>query len=390
MSYAVVDWAIQQKVGRASAKLVLIAMASKVHQKALVKECYAAVKTISELTEQDRKTVLSSIKFLKEVGLIIETDGRRGDTGQIIVYQFSGFPSPKNDGLEAAEVIPLDDENTPEIGTVEASQKRVSLVFETVPLFPSNSTVFPSNSTVFPVKESQKRDTEQGINKEGTRIEQSKRTHTKKSSFDASAIDLPEWLPAEAWAMWNRHRVGKRKIQTVDSVKLQLTRLKDYATKGHDPVLVIEHSVCSGWDSLYPAKDGSTLAEKPEGAVSNGNELPACPVQEIVDLYHEVLPELPRVLLMPEARAVAITNTWRWVLTSFKTDSTRRAETADEAKTWFRSYFERASMNDNLMGRDLRSGARSSWQCDLDHLLTDKGKTQVIEKTRERVQESFV
>ncbi len=116
-------------------------------------------------------------------------------------------------------------------------------------------------------------------------------------------------------------------------------------------------------------------------APSSAGKLPACPYDSIVSLYHEVLPELPKVRLMPAKRKKALERTWKWVLTSERADGTRRAHTADQALTWLRDYFDRARGNDFLMGRTPRTGDHASWQCDLDFLLTDNGMKHVIEKT---------
>lgn len=110
--------------------------------------------------------------------------------------------------------------------------------------------------------------------------------------------------------------------------------------------------------------------------------LPNCNAQAVVDQYHAVLPELPKVKLMTDGRRKAIRKAWQWVLTAKKSDNTRRAETAEQAVKWFREYFTLARDNDFLMGRTMRSGEHANWQCDLDFLLTDKGMKHVIEKTR--------
>lgn len=112
-------------------------------------------------------------------------------------------------------------------------------------------------------------------------------------------------------------------------------------------------------------------------------KLPTCPAQSLIDLYHEVLPELPRVKLMPAKREKALKAFWQFVLTSKKTDGHPRANDAAEAVAWIRQFFERARSNDFLMGRTPRTGEHANWQCDLDFLLTDKGRIQVIEKTKE-------
>lgn len=108
-----------------------------------------------------------------------------------------------------------------------------------------------------------------------------------------------------------------------------------------------------------------------------------CPYDRIVAVFHELLPALPRVKLMPASRQKALRKVWGWVLSSSKSDGTRRATTTEEALTWFRGYFERAASNDFLMGRTPRSAEHANWQCDLDFLMTDKGMKQVIEKTQD-------
>lgn len=130
--------------------------------------------------------------------------------------------------------------------------------------------------------------------------------------------------------------------------------------------------------------DGSVgSADDQPGEIAPGKPgLPNCPVQDLVDLYHEILPELPKVRLLNDGRRKAVGKLWRFVLTSKKSDGTPRAETAEQATAWIRDYFGRARDNDFLMGRGYRSPEHAGWQCDLDFLLTDKGMKHVIEKTR--------
>jgi hypothetical protein len=84
---------------------------------------------------------------------------------------------------------------------------------------------------------------------------------------------------------------------------------------------------------------------------------------------------------MDKAREKAIRDRWQWVLTSTKPDGTRRATTADEALTWFRSYFERARDNDFLMGRTPKAPGHENWKPDIEYLMKSAGLKQVLEKT---------
>lgn len=130
-----------------------------------------------------------------------------------------------------------------------------------------------------------------------------------------------------------------------------------------------------------PTPTPTPVIKEPNGSVAG--KPPTCPHAELVDLYHETLPELPQVRLLSDSRKRALAAFWRWILTSTRADGTRRAQTADQALTWARDYFLRARDNDFLMGRTGRQGEHSAWQCDIDFLLTERGKKHVIEKTKE-------
>lgn len=127
-----------------------------------------------------------------------------------------------------------------------------------------------------------------------------------------------------------------------------------------------------------------TASHPPADAAGPRTASVPCPYAAIVSAYHDILPSLPRVKLMPVKRQAAMRKLWGWVLSSRKSDGTRRATNADEALQWLRGYFEHAQHNDFLMGRTSRPTEHAGWQCDLDFLLTDKGMKQVIEKTVEQ------
>lgn len=122
----------------------------------------------------------------------------------------------------------------------------------------------------------------------------------------------------------------------------------------------------------------------PSGSVISlsADRLPACPHQSIADLYNRTLPELPAVRLLSDRRKRAIGSFWRWVLTSKKSNGEKRASDAAEAQAWIGEFFDRARDNDFLMGRTQRSAEHAGWQCDFDFLMSEKGRVQVIEKTK--------
>lgn len=140
----------------------------------------------------------------------------------------------------------------------------------------------------------------------------------------------------------------------------------------------------SNHGALQEGREGKGMEDKRAKALSSPAKpptCPPCPIDRVVEVYHELLPELPAVRLKTDARSKAIRKFWGWVLTSKKPDGARRAETADQALAWLADYFGRVRDNDFLMGKTPKSGEHAGWKCDLDYLLTERGMKQVIEKT---------
>lgn len=208
----------------------------------------------------------------------------------------------------------------------------------------------------------QAKQTEKDAGKEGAKERQRRARDRRKALFQAlrEAGLVPEYdtTTAELEAMLSRVTNGA----TSHTVTLPVTRDN---TATHTPVT-----------------SHQTPVSKEAKASSSAAKLPTCPVAELIALYHEVLPNMPAVRLETESRKKALRKTWEWVLTSKRQDQTPRATTAAEAVEWFRSYFERASENDFLMGRTPRTGEHANWKCDLDFLLTERGMKHVIEKTQ--------
>ncbi len=113
---------------------------------------------------------------------------------------------------------------------------------------------------------------------------------------------------------------------------------------------------------------------------SSPDKLPTCPASQMIAIYHELLPDLPRVKLMTPKRNKALSSRWKLIFSRPHPDGGAIA-TAEQALDWWRRFLETARCNDFLMGRLPRSEAHANWKCDLDYLLTDKGLVQVVEKT---------
>lgn len=74
----------------------------------------------------------------------------------------------------------------------------------------------------------------------------------RSPSFDAEAIELPEWLGRELWCEWCRERRTRGKAITERGAVEQLKSLAEYRSNGHAPARVIGHAIASGNQGLFP------------------------------------------------------------------------------------------------------------------------------------------
>ncbi len=80
------------------------------------------------------------------------------------------------------------------------------------------------------------------------------------AGFDASTIELPDWLERDDWASWVADRKIRRKPVTQEGAKRQLQQLAAYRAEGHAPGAVIANSIAGGYQGLYPPRAAARAA----------------------------------------------------------------------------------------------------------------------------------
>ena len=98
-----------------------------------------------------------------------------------------------------------------------------------------------------------------------------------------------------------------------------------------------------------------------------------CPQQQIQDLYHEILPALPRIKMWTNDRQAALRQRWGEML------RVRGWRTVDDGLIWFRDFFKEVEESDFLMGRIKRNTGHEGWKAGIDFLLSPKGFRGVVE-----------
>lgn len=209
MSSEALAWAFKQNCKSASAKFTLVALCECANYK--TGRIYPSIAHLTELTGQNRKTIIANIAELESAGLLLDTGERAGATKQIKVYEAALGTVPK----------------------AEQSQKR--------------------NSTENGRKQSQKRDTEPSR-------EPSHSTEPKGSS-ECSArprvtakiekFPCPAGVDPIDWDALKANRKAKRAALT-EGAHRQITRKLDaWEREGWPSGPIVAFAAERGWTTVF-------------------------------------------------------------------------------------------------------------------------------------------
>ena len=87
-------------------------------------------------------------------------------------------------------------------------------------------------------------------------------------SFDASAVQLPDWLSAEIWSSWVAYRRDlKKPIKSQQTVTQAINLLDRCRLNGYSPDEIINQSIANGWQGLFEPK-GARKQRRQESRVT--------------------------------------------------------------------------------------------------------------------------
>ncbi|HIE9831610.1 TPA: replication protein [Klebsiella variicola subsp. variicola] len=87
-------------------------------------------------------------------------------------------------------------------------------------------------------------------------------------SFDASAVQLPDWLSAEIWSSWVAYRRDlKKPIKSQQTVTQAINLLDSCRLNGYSPAEIINQSIANGWQGLFEPK-GARSQRRQESRVT--------------------------------------------------------------------------------------------------------------------------
>ena len=123
--------------------------------------------------------------------------------------------------------------------------------------------------------------------------------------------------------------------------------------------------------------DGSVVAEAP----ASPDSPPDCPHRKITALYHEMLPELPKVIVWGDERQEWLRARWRETWERLR----RAGQPHDEEAliAWWKTYFARVRASPFLMGK--KEGKNGYFTTTLEWLVRPRNYANVVEnKFRDR------
>ena len=168
-------------------------------------------------------------------------------------------------------------------------------------------------------------------------------------------------------ARWDRNSC-ETKAKNDRDTNVLLTNNQEPLTNNH--IDVVNDTTCHM--SEETSDDGLFGEEQVQKTGQTG--APNCPTKQIVDLYHQILPELPKVTLITTARQSSTRSRWRDLY------GAKDFETLEQGLNVFREYFEIVKSRDFLMGRCKPSGGREvPFRADYDWLMKQANFLKVCE-----------
>ncbi|MBB5414072.1 hypothetical protein [Paraburkholderia atlantica] len=160
-----------------------------------------------------------------------------------------------------------------------------------------------------------------------------------------------------------------------DSVTSALAREREREDKTLEP----NGSVDSG-EKASPTADllGGGEGNSEQTGERSAQSIPACPVQQIVDLYHECMPLNPRVKVLDDARKGTIRARWKQAAQLDSVKPFGYATGADGLKAW-RTFFTVCAESEFLTGRATPRPGKKPFVADIDFLTSPKGFKKCLE-----------
>jgi hypothetical protein len=219
---------------------------------------FPSIETMAEKVRRSPRAVQYQIQGMVKSGWLIKVANAGGGRGRACEYRINP------EWINGAEIAPFVDK---EKGAKVAPIKRVQRVSEKGATDDTKgATGFAKGcSPLHPIHHEPPE--EPSVNHQPARRAPRVALHAELLN-----IELPEWLPFEAWDAWCEHReakavAGKNSIPwTRPAARVSLKKLEQIHTRGMSVSDAIDESVLRGWTGLWEARDVAASGSSTAGA----------------------------------------------------------------------------------------------------------------------------
>ena len=166
---------------------------------------------------------------------------------------------------------------------------------------------------------------------------------------------------------------SRRMVQDEKNRKQWAKRQRNHRNKGNNlardnsVTLDRSHAVVTSKSQLSSSSSSTSLSTtSPKGEVS-ASKTPDCPHEQIIELYHRILPECPHVVSWTSTRKGYLQARWR-------EDKTR------QSLAWWEWFFGFVKKSDYLCGRVTPPPGRNRFLADLEWLIVQGNFVKILEK----------
>uniref|UniRef100_A0A6H2A2D6 Lin1244/Lin1753-like N-terminal domain-containing protein n=1 Tax=viral metagenome TaxID=1070528 RepID=A0A6H2A2D6_9ZZZZ len=175
-------------------------------------------------------------------------------------------------------------------------------------------------------------------------------------------IDAPLWIEKRIWMQSFVDSISdvysRRTVDLPTKPELLHTEIPlNGINEGINPQSKVKESKVKESKVIEDSKE--SLSESGKNDSDENGGCPLCPQQEIIKIYHRVLPELPRVKQWPDGLQAILRTRWK-------------EDPARQTLEWWESYFMYVHSSDFLMGR-----TKEAFIADLEWVIRPKNFTKI-------------
>lgn len=269
MSIEAINWAKKQRVSPTQ-KLVLLVLADCADSDGLA---FPSMAYLEEVTGLSDKAIRNAKKAMMSAGFLVKESWMRLNAVRLAMTDISIETEPRSVKSERHSRKTEPRSASPKTEPRSALTEPPSIETEPRSAVPEPPITTINHHSIPPTP-------------------QPKKSTASKAKPVQPKIDLPDWIPVEAWDGWLEMRRAKKCPPTARAMTLAIRDLDRLRAEGDDPEAVLDQSTVNGWRGLFRLKNRANVVPfQPQG--QSKPSAPRDPFAGFADGFDDVeIPEL--------------------------------------------------------------------------------------------------